>query len=131
MAAGKSRDFIIKKNAVAIAGVTSKSVAIAKEPIDITTDSDDGFRTFLADAGTKSLDISFSGVTKDKIMRELIITDQTVLLTDITIEYPDGSTISGSFVFNGFTENGGSSDGAVEFDGTLQSSGTWVYVSGV
>lgn len=131
MAAGKSRDFIIKKNAVAIAGVTSKSVAIAKEPIDITTDSDDGFRTFLADAGTKSLDISFSGVTKDKVMRELIITDQTVLLTDITIEYPDGSTITGNFVFNGFTENGGSPDGAVEFDGTLQSSGAWVYTPAV
>ena len=130
MAAGKSRDFIIKKNALVIAGVTSKSVAIAKEPIDITTDSDDGFRTFLSDAGTKSLDISFSGVTKDKVMRELIITDQTILLTDITLEYPDGSTISGNFVYNCFTENGGSSDGAVEFDGTLQSSGPWVYVTG-
>lgn len=131
MAGQKSRDLIIKKNAVAIAGVNAKSISIAKEPIDITTDSDNGYRTFLADAGTKSLDLSFSGVTKDAVLRAQIITEQTQLLTDITIDYPNGDAISGDFYFNGFTENGGGSDGAVEFDGTLQSSGPWVYTPAV
>ena len=131
MAAQKSRDLIIKKGIVAIAGINAKSISIAKEPIDITTDSDNGYRTFLADAGTKSLDISFSGVTKDAVLRAQIITEQTQLLTDITIDYPNGDAISGDFYFNGFTENGGGSDGAVEFDGTLQSSGAWVYTPAV
>ncbi len=137
MAGTASRDLLILKNATAIAGVNSKSLSIAKEPIDVTTDEDNGYRTLLAQAGTKSLDISFSGVTKDNLLRELITTEQSQLLTDITIEYPPiapavaGDTITGDFYFNGFTENGGGSDGAVEFDGTLQSSGPWVYAVGV
>jgi len=137
MAGGASRDLLIEKNNTAIAGVNSKSIAIAKEPIDITTDEDNGYRTLLSEAGTKSLDISFSGVTKDTLLRSLIMTEQSMLLTDITIQYPKygaqaaGDTISGDFYFNGFTENGGGSDGAVEFDGTLQSSGEWTYTAGV
>jgi len=137
MAGGASRDLLIEKNNTAIAGVNSKSIAIAKEPIDITTDEDNGYRTLLAEAGTKSLDISISGVTKDTLLRSLIMTEQSMLLTDITIQYPKygaqaaGDTISGDFYFNGFTENGGGSDGAVEFDGTLQSSGEWTYTAGV
>lgn len=137
MAGAASRDLIILKNATALMGINSKSIAIAKEPIDVTTDENNGYRTLLAKAGTKSLDISFSGVTKDSLLRELITTEQSQLLTDITVQYPAygaqvaGDTITGDFYFNGFTENGGGSDGAVEFDGTLQSSGEWTYTAGV
>ena len=136
MAGAASRDLLIEKNDIAIAGVNSKSIAIAKEPIDITTDEDNGYRTLLSEAGTKSLDISISGVTKDTLLRSLIMTEQSMLLTDISIQYPPygaqstGDTITGDFYFNGFTENGGGSDGAVEFDGTLQSSGAWTYTVG-
>lgn len=132
-----SRDLIVEKNDVRIAGINSKSIAIAKEPIDITTDEDNGYRLLLSQAGTKSLDISFSGVTKDADLRALIMTEQSQLLTDISIQYPPigsqsaGDTITGNFYFNGFTENGGGSDGAVEFDGTFMSSGPWVYTAGV
>ncbi len=122
-----SRLMIIKKAGTKLAGIKTKGVAIAKEPIDITNDDDNGYRTFLAEAGTKSLDLSFSGVTKDKLLRAQIISEQSQLLTDITLEYEDGDTISGNFFFNGFSENGGGPDGAVEFDGTLQSSGEWTY----
>jgi predicted secreted protein len=137
MAGAASRDLRVEKNDVAIAGINSKSISIAKEPIDITTDEDNGYRTLLSQAGTKSLDISFSGVTKDIELRTLIMTEQSMLLTDISIQYPPfgaqvaGDTITGNFYFNGFTENGGGSDGAIEFDGTFQSSGAWVYTVGV
>ncbi len=137
MAGAASRDLLVKKDNTTLAGINSKSLAIAKEPIDVTTDENNGYRTLLAEAGTKSLDISFSGVTKDTMLRTLIMTEQSMLLTDITIQYPAfgsqsaGDTISGDFYFNGFTENGGGSDGAIEFDGTLQSSGEWTYTAGV
>ena len=137
MAGAASRDLLIEKNNTPLLGINSKSMAIAKEPIDVTTDEDDGYRTLLSEAGTKTLDISFSGVTKDTMLRSLIMTEQSMLLTDITIQYPPygaqaaGDTISGDFYFNGFTENGGGSDGAIEFDGTLQSSGVWTYTAGV
>lgn len=134
--AGASRDLILSKNSVRLAGINSKSISIAKEPIDITTDEDNGYRLLMGVSGTKSLDISFSGVTKDLTLRALINTEDGQLLTDVEIEFPPigsqttGDTISGNFYFNGFTENGGGSDGAIEFDGTLQSSGPWTYTAG-
>ncbi|MBL4612138.1 MAG: hypothetical protein JKY91_00185 [Emcibacter sp.] len=137
MTGAASRDLLVEKNNVTLLGINSKSISIAKEPIDITTDEDNGYRTLLAQAGTKSLDISFSGVTKDTLLRALVMTEQSQLLTDISIQYPPygaqaaGDTITGDFYFNGFTENGGGSDGAIEFDGTLQSSGPWVYTAGI
>ena len=137
MAGAASRDLLVIKDSTALLGINSKSLAIAKEPIDVTTDEDNGYRLLLAQAGTKSLDISFSGVTKDTLLRTLIMTEQSQLLTDISIQYPPygaqsaGDTITGDFYFNGFTENGGGSDGAIEFDGTLQSSGEWTYTAGV
>lgn len=137
MAGGNaSRDLIISKNGTRLAGINSKSISAAKEPIDVTTDEDNGYRCLLDVAGTKTLDISFSGVTKDLVLRGQILTEQTQLLTDIEIEFPPvgaqvtGDTITGDFFFNGHSETGGSSDGAIEFSGTLQSSGEWTYTPG-
>ena len=137
MSAGAaSRDILVKKGATRIAGINSKSVAIAKEPIDVTTDEDNGYRTLLSEAGTKTLDVSFSGVFADGVLLDIAATEQTQLLTDITLEFPPvgaqttGAEFSGNFYLNGMTINGGGSDGAIEFDGTLQSSGPWVYTVG-
>jgi hypothetical protein len=134
---GASRDLLINKGASALLGINAKSMAVAGEPIDITTDEDNGYRLLLDVPGTKTLDISFSGVTKDLVMRGIILTGNGLLLTDIEIEFPitgaqitTGDTITGNFFFNGWTENGGGSDGAIEFDGTLQSSGAWTYTAG-
>ena len=136
MAAAASRDLIIKKNAVRWLGITSKGVSIAKEAIDITSDEDNGFRTLLDDVGSKTLDISFSGVTKDTTIRTLINTDGSQLYTDITVEFPPvgaqttGDIISGSFFLNSVSETGGDSNGTISFDGALQSSGSWTYTAG-
>lgn len=135
--ANASRDLLVKKGVTRLLGINAKSIAVAKEPIDITTDEDNGFRTLLDVAGTKTLDISFSGVVKDAVLRGLIMTGGSQLLTDITIEYPpiggqsQGDVISGDFYLANLTENGGGSDGAIEFDGSLQSSGEWTYTVGV
>ena len=136
MAAAASRDLIIKKNSVRWLGITSKGVSIAKEAIDITSDEDNGYRTLLDDVGSKTLDISFSGVTKDTTIRTLINTDGSQLYTDITVEFPPvgaqttGDTISGSFFLNSVSETGGDSNGTISFDGALQSSGAWTYTAG-
>lgn len=131
-----SRDLLIKKGATRLAGINAKSIAVAKEPIDLTTDEDNGYRLLADEAGTKTMDISFSGITKDAVLRGLIMSSGSMLLTDITIEYPPvgaettGASISGDFYLNGLTENGGGSDGAIAFDGTLQSSGEWTFTAG-
>lgn len=126
MAASKGRDLKIKKGATVLAGVRTKGIAIAGEPIDITTDDDLGYRTLLEDAGQMSLDVSIEGVTKDNVLKGLIVSGGTLLLTDITIVYPDGGIIDGDFFLASLEESGAYND-AITFTGALQSSGAWTY----
>jgi len=126
MAAANGRELKILKNNVAIAGVRTKTVAIAGEPIDITSDDDLGYRTMLAEAGTYSIDLTVEGVTKDAELRSVILTGGSLLLTDISIEYPDGSTIDGDFFLASVEDSGEYAD-ALTFSASLQSSGAWTF----
>jgi len=122
MGADVGRELLIKKDAVVIcAGISSKSITINNEPVDITNDDDDGWRAYLTKAGVRSLDLSFSGVTKDDTLKTLC-TGETILLEDITVEFPDGSTFEGDFIFASLGESGESGT-AITFDATLNSSG--------
>ena len=132
-----SRLLLVKKNEVALLGVHAKTISSASASIDVTTDEDEGFRCLLDVAGLETLDVSGSGVTKDPVLRQLALTGGSKLLTDITIEYPivgaqvtSGDVISGDFYFSSFNETGGSSDGAIEFDFSMQSSGQWTLTAG-
>lgn len=126
MAAANGRELKILKNNVVIAGVRTKTVAIAGAPVDITSDDDAGYRTMLGEAGTYSIDLTVEGITKDAELRGVILTGGSLLLTDITIEYPDGSTIAGDFFLASVEESGEYAD-AITFSASLQSSGAWVY----
>jgi len=132
-----SRLLRVSKNAIPLLGVSAKTISAGSESIDVTTDEDVGFRTLLGVAGVETLDISGSGVTKDEILRQLALTGGSKLLTDITIEYPPvgtqttGDEIAGDFYFNSFNETGGGSDGAIEFDFSMQSSGAWTLTPGI
>ena len=128
MAAQKGRAFTIKKNSVIIAGLQAKSAAINNNPVDVTTDDELGFRTLMADPGVKSIDISFDGVTKDTVLRALVMANASQLFTDITLEYPNGDTVAGDF-FLANLEESGDTDGHLKFSGSLQSSGPWVYTA--
>lgn len=131
-----SRLLLVKKAGTALLGVNAKTISAASASIDVTTDEDLGFRCLLDVAGLETLDISGSGVTKDELLRQLALTGGSKLLTDITIEYPKvgtqttGDSISGDFYFSSFNETGGSSDGAIEFDFSMQSSGQWTLTPG-
>jgi predicted secreted protein len=131
-----SRDILVSQGGTRLLGINSKSMAAAKEGIDITTDEDNGYRLFLPEAGTKTVDISFSGVVKDAVIKDQILAEQSQLYTDFELEWPPvgsqtvGATLTGNFYLNGYSENGGGSDGAIEFDGTLQSSGAWTHTAG-
>jgi len=126
MAASSGRELKILKNNVAIAGVRTKTIAIAGAPIDITSDDDLGYRTMLGEAGTYTLDLTVEGVMKDQVMLDIIASGGDLILTDITIEYQDGATITGDFFFASFEQSGEYAD-AVTFSASLQSSGPWVY----
>jgi len=128
MAATNGRELKVKKAGTVLAGVRTKTVAIAGEPIDITSDDDLGYRTMLGDAGTYSIDLTVEGVTKDDTLRGIILTGGSLLLTDITIEYPDGGEIEGDFFLAAVEDSGEYAD-ALTFSASLQSSGPWVYTA--
>jgi len=131
MAAAKGRSFLIKRGAVVIAGVRTKGAAFNGEPIDVTTDDDSGYRTLLSDAGTQSIDLSVEGITKDDDLRIATI-DGTgaLMLTDVTLTYPDGGILAGNFFLSSLEETGTYNE-AVTFSASLQSSGAWTYTPGV
>lgn len=110
-----------------VAGVRSKGVTINKEPIDVTTDDDEGWRKLLNKPATKSVDISVEGVTKDDSLRETIMTGESAVLAVLAVEYSDGSFLIGDFHLVSVEETGEYED-AVTFSGSLQSSGAVVFV---
>lgn len=130
MAANIGREFVISKDATAIAGVRTKTMSFNGEPIDVTTDDDSGFRTLLATAGQKSIDMSVEGLTKDATFRAAALSGTSLMLTDITIDYPNGDSLSGDFFLNSVEESGTYND-AMTFTASLQSSGEFTYTPAV
>lgn len=132
MAAQKGRDLLVLKNATAIAGLRETSVAVDGSPIDITNKGDSGYRTLASFSGVESIDITASGVWEDDVMRAIAFsgTGTTKLLTDITLAWGDGATLSGDFYLASWT-SAGNHDGEETYDTTLQSSGAWTYTAAV
>lgn len=128
MAANIGRNMKILKSSVELLGIRTKSFSINGTPIDITTDDDLGYRTLLAEAGEKSIDISFDGITKDAVLRAIINGGTTAhMLTDVTLEYANGDTITGCDWFLTNLDESGTYNDAVTFSGSMQSSGAWTY----
>jgi len=126
MAASSGRELLIKKGSSVIAGVRTKTVTINGEAIDVTTDDDSGYRTLLGDPATRMIDLSVEGITKDDTLRAIVAGGGSQMLTDITIEYPDGAVIAGDFYLVSVEEAGEYQD-AVTFSASLQSSGEYTY----
>ena len=126
MAASSGRDFIVKKGASVIAAQRETSVSIDGSPVDITNKDSIGFRTLASFAGVRSMDITAAGVLDDAIIRDIAIDpNASMLLTDITLVYADGTIISGDF-YLATAEFAGNHDGENTYTTTWQSSGKWV-----
>ncbi len=122
----------VKKGAVTIAGLRTKSASIGNEPINITTDDDLGFRRLLTnltndnlEVSEKQIDISFDGITQDDDFLKAAA-EGTALVDTYTLEFPSGATIIGLFAFTSMEVTGAYQD-AVTFSGELQSTESWAY----
>ena len=118
------RDVVVKIAGTPIAVVREKTITHNKEAVDVTADEDDGWRRLLPIAGSRSIDVSVSGVCEDANITQLQNLWVGNAFAAVTLEYPDGSTASAAdgFFLNGF-EHSGSQDGEAAFSATLQSSG--------
>lgn len=126
MSAFSGRQLNFEWKGTDIAGVRTKSVSINGEPIDITSDDDNGWRTLLTDqAAQNQVDLSLSGVTKTSILKRDFF--QNLRSGECRFEYPDGSVISGTFLLVTYTETGNYND-ATTFEATLQSTGPVVFI---
>jgi len=129
MAAKAGRDVVLSKNATALAGMRQIGMTVAVEGIDITDGDDKGVRTFLAGAsGSESIDLTFEGVVKDSLLRDIMMGGPSVdkLLTDLSMDFDDGKTLTGDFLFNNFSQTG-EHKGEATFTASFQSSGDWTY----
>ena len=116
---------------VAVAALRTKTLTMANEPVDITSDDDAGFRKLLQDPGTKTLDISFEGVAKDVPSLNALITlatSGTDILDNFSLLFPAIGTIAGEFIVSSF-EIGAPYNEAATFSCSLQSAGAYTFVS--
>lgn len=127
MAEAAGRKLIIKRSTDggttynAIASVRSKSITINAEPIDVTSDDSQADRTLLAEPGSKSMDLSVSGLMNDDaLITEILAAAGSMAFLDIQIDYNGEFTLTGDFFLNNFTLSGEYQDTS-QFEASLQS----------
>lgn len=129
MAAFVGRKATLSKGQTLVAAIRTKSASINNEPVDITTDDDNGFRTMLQDPGTKTLDLTVEGIIKDATLLTIAMST-TDILEAFSLLFPTIGTLAGDFVVTGF-ETGAPYNEAATFSCTLQSSGAFTFTAAV
>ena len=124
MVANAGRDVDFEWNGAPVLGVREKSAASNGEPIDVTSDEDNGWRTLLTVPGQNEVEISLSGVTKDTRLKVDWFAGTRTRVATFT--YPNGDVLTGSFFMANFNE-GITYNDAITFECTLQSTGVVVY----
>lgn len=104
-----------------VGGVQEKNLTLNSEPIDITSDDDNGWRAVLAEPGQHEVGIKLSGVVKDDtlLVRWFNLTNKLAMCR---LVYPNGAEIEGSFYMSSYNRNNSYKE-AVTFDCDLISNG--------
>ena len=129
MAVSAGINLVVKKAGTAIAGIRTNKISFSLTPIDITSADDAGFRKILTAHTGQQFSISGSGIEKGGVLATLWATPATSkYLTDVTFTIPTETSttdvFTGDVIMTSFTITG-AHDGAVEFDYTFESAGSW------
>lgn len=110
-----------------IAGVREKSIEINGEPINVTSDEDDGWQTLIEASAENSVNVSISGVIKNATR---LLTDwfNGTRIQPAAFEFPAplNSVLSGNWRLDALTITGAYNDAAT-FEATLSSTGQISY----
>lgn len=107
---------------VAIGALKSKSLSINKEPIDITTDDDAGYRAYIADTDSlRSCDIKLSGILKALTFVDRADTEEVLTMRFLI---PGILEVEGLFKFTS-AELAAELEDATTFDFSFSSSGAF------
>lgn len=130
MVARSGRALTIDWDNVELAGLRTKGYTITNDYVDVTTDDEDGWRTLLASPSLRSVEVSVSGITKDRVLlAEIMTANITGETLEVNLPHGTGSNLSGLFVVSSY-EGTAEYDGAVEFSATFMSAGVVTYAAG-
>ncbi len=122
------RNIVLLMAGQVVAGVTTKGISIANESVDVSSDDSSGERELLAQAGTRSVDVSLSGVTKNLELMRSILHNESKVYT-LLFTYTDGSTLALDGFMSTYNATGEYST-AETFDASFQNTGAPVFVAG-
>lgn len=124
----KGRQVTLTMGGQSILGVQTKGLTVNNEMIDTTDDNSSGWQEFDAIPGQKAVELPFSGMVKNlEMLRSIMGTGSQIFACTLT--YRDGSTVTGDFAMNNYSETG-EYNAAYTFDVTLASSGAVTFTPG-
>lgn len=107
-------------SAVPVAGARTDNLAIAAQAIDVTDKDDAGWRTLLAEAGSRTITADVEGVLTTDALLTVSVGAGSSLLADHSVEIENIGLIAGDFFLSNVAMTGQMAD-AVTFTGTLES----------
>lgn len=123
MSAFIGRDLAFTWKGSSVAGIQAKKIKWNDQVIDITSGEDAGKRVLLTLSGQDEVDITISGVTKSKVIRDHYNAGGASRQGTCVITWPDGSTLSGTFQLSNYNEDAKFKEATV-FEVTLLSAST-------
>lgn len=118
------RTIIVRQGGEVIAGIRTKTLNFEGEPIDVTSDENDGWRTLLSVYGTRGLTASVEGVVKSHQLKVAALSQ--AVISELTLTWPDGFEVIADFALANYTETGAYDDAAT-FSCEFRSSGEIAY----
>ena len=112
-----------------VIGARTKSMSFNNEAVDITSDDDSGFQTFLAtDPAQRGISMSIAGILKDDTLIALASEQGSNLISEYTLDIDGIGVITGDFHIGNLSIEAPYNDG-VTFTADVNSSGPFDYVA--
>lgn len=121
------RKVVVTRGGVALASLRTKSIAIANEPIDVTTDDSAGARTLLEESAQHQIDMSVEGLLFDATLVAAAV-NRTTLIEEVQIQIEGLGTIAGDFRINSL-ELGAPYNEATTISAELHSTGDYTFTA--
>lgn len=106
--------------AIPVAGARTDNMTITASAVDITDKDDAGWRTVLAEAGSRTISADVEGVLINDAVMSVAVGAGSALLADHSVEIENIGVIAGDWFLNSFAVTGQMAD-AVTFTATLES----------
>lgn len=127
------RSLTVDWETVTIAGVQQKSATVNNEMVEITSDDDAGWQTFLPQPGKRGVTFSISGVHSDEtLLAAMMAANASIATGTVTVNLPSALTTPGNLEGEGVIQSmelTGEHDGFFEFTVEIASSGPITYTA--